>query len=110
MFIQNTQIPKYRYKERERFMKTRRLSLRTKITLVIALLSIICFCLFGMIAYQSISTKLIEQIKAEALHIAEIAASEIDGDDFALIESEEDEQFSYVYDSLTKYRDSEAVE
>ena len=91
-------------------MKTRRLSLRTKITLVIALLSIICFCLFGMIAYQSISTKLIEQIKAEALHIAEIAASEIDGDDFALIESEEDEQFSYVYDSLTKYRDSEAVE
>ena len=91
-------------------MKTRKLSLRTKITLVIASLSVVSFCIFGLIAYKSISTKLIDQIKAEALHIAEIAASEVDGDVFTLIESEEDEQFSSVYDSLVKYRDSDAVE
>jgi len=91
-------------------MKTRRLSLRTKITLVIALSSIICFCVFGVISYQRVSTELIEQIRAEALHIAEIAASELDGDRFANITSEEDDDFTYVYDTLIKYRESEVVE
>ena len=110
MYVQNTQIPKYRYKGRERFMKTRRLSLRTKITLVIALSSIICFCVFGVISYQRVSTELIEQIRAEALHIAEIAASELDGDRFANITSDEDDDFTYVYDTLVKYRESEVVE
>lgn len=91
-------------------MKTRRLSLRIKITLVIALSSIICFCVFGVISYQRVSTELIEQIRAEALHIAEIAASELDGDRFANITSEEDDDFTYVYDTLVKYRESEVVE
>ena len=91
-------------------MKTRRLSLRTKITLVIALSSIICFCVFGVISYQRVSTELIEQIRAEALHIAEIAASELDGDRFANITSDEDDDFTYVYDTLIKYRESEVVE
>jgi len=91
-------------------MKTRRLSLRTKITLVIALSSIICFCVFGVISYQRVSTELIEQIRAEALHIAEIAASELDGDRFANITSDEDDDFTYVYDTLVKYRESEVVE
>ncbi|MBR5368203.1 MAG: methyl-accepting chemotaxis protein [Lachnospiraceae bacterium] len=91
-------------------MKTRRLSLRTKITLVIALSSIICFCVFGVISYQRVSTELIEQIRAEALHIAEIAASDLDGDRFANITSEEDDDFTYVYDTLVKYRESEVVE
>ena len=91
-------------------MKTRKLSLRTKITLVIALSSIVCFCIFGIIAHQRISKELIEQIRAEALHIAEIAASEIDGDSFSTIGSEDDEAFAEVYDALVKYRDNSVVE
>ncbi|MCR5830074.1 MAG: hypothetical protein K6F93_07005 [Lachnospiraceae bacterium] len=91
-------------------MKTRRLSLRTKITLVISISSIVLFCVFGVVAYQRISKELVEQIRAEALHIAEIAASEIDGDKFSTIESTEDPQFTEVYNTLLKYRDSEVVE
>jgi len=91
-------------------MKTRRLSLRTKITLVIALSSIVLFCIFGVISYQRISKELIEQIRSEALHIAEIAASEIDGDKFATVESPDDVAFSEIYDDLIKYRESQVVE
>ena len=91
-------------------MKTRRLSLRTKITLVIALSSIVCFCIFGVVSYQRISKELIEQIRAEALHIAEIAASEVDGDAYVTIESVDDEAFIETYDLLVKYRDSSVVE
>ena len=91
-------------------MKTRKLSLRTKITLVIAVSSIACLSLFGVICYQRVSTELIEQIRAEALHIAEIAASEVDGDMFDTITDYEDEAYKVVFANLEKYRDSSVVE
>ncbi|MCR5521724.1 MAG: methyl-accepting chemotaxis protein, partial [Lachnospiraceae bacterium] len=53
---------------------------------------------------------MIEQIRAEAMHIAEIAASEVDGDSFSTIGSEDDEAFAEVYDALVKYRDNSVVE
>ncbi|MCR5432190.1 MAG: hypothetical protein K6E95_06505 [Lachnospiraceae bacterium] len=91
-------------------MKTRRLSLRTKITLIIAISSVLCLGIFGFVCYQRVSKELIEQIRAEALHIAEIAASEIDGDSYATISDYDDDAFVEVYDGLIKYRESSVVE
>lgn len=91
-------------------MKTRKLSIRVKLTIVISLVSVIGFCLMGIITYSRTSKVLISQIKNDAMGLANVAASEIDGDMFASIESEDDEAYQIVYDSLDKYKLSETIQ
>lgn len=91
-------------------MKTRKLSIRVKLTIIISLVSIIGFCLMGIITYSRVSRILINQIKSDAMGLARVAAGEIEGDIFASIESEEDEAYQIVYDSLDKFKMSETIQ
>lgn len=90
-------------------MKINKLDVGSKLPLYILLTCIVSFLLLGVISYFSVGNILTEQCKKNALEYAQIAASEIDGDRFAQITSEDDEYFNIVYNILDRYRQSELV-
>lgn len=77
---------------------------------IICIISIICFVLVGALFYRIGSQIVFIQTRNEAMRIAQSAASDLDGDRFAAIDSEESSGFKYVYDKLAEYRDSENLD
>lgn len=85
-------------------MKTRKISIRTKLMILISGMCIICLALIGVVTYNRVSRMMVELSKESTMSIAVVAANEIDGTQFATIESVEDDYYQVVYDSLAKYK------
>lgn len=91
-------------------MKTRKLSIRNKLLITISAMSIICCALLGSVTYFRVSDMMISQQKKDAMGLASVAAEEIEGSKFLSIQSEQDEYFQVVLDSLIKYKKSGTIE
>lgn len=91
-------------------MKTRKFSIRLKLTIVISLVSILGFGTLGVIVYNRVGNMLIEQMKQDAMAMARVAAYDVNGEDFASISSPEDEVYSEIYNVLDKYKKSGNIE
>lgn len=87
-------------------MKTRKMSIRAKLMVLISGMCIICLGIIGVITYNRASHMMIEQSKESAMGLAVVAANEINGTQFAAIETVEDAYYQIVYDSLSKYKQS----
>lgn len=82
-------------------MKTRKMSIRAKLMVLISGMCIICLGIIGVITYNRVSHMMIEQSKESAMGLAVVAANEIDGTQFSAIETGEDAYYQIVYDSLS---------
>lgn len=87
-------------------VKTRKMSIRAKLMVLISGMCIICLGVIGIVIYQRVSAMMIQQSKEDAMGLAVTAASEIDGAEFDAIDTEEDDYFQTVYDILSKYKQS----
>lgn len=99
-------------REKEVRVKVRKISIATKIMILISTVTIICSVGLGLILYMRESETLINQAKSSAKDLARCAAVNIDGDAFVQIAEgdEESEEFQAVYDALSVYRDNSSVE
>lgn len=93
-------------------MRVRRLSITSKLTILISFLSVLCVIGFGALTYVRESNNLISRTKENGMSLAACAAGEIDGDSFNAIAEgmEESEEYKDVYDILSVFRDNGNVE
>lgn len=91
-------------------MKTRKFSIRTKLLVAISTIGVICCILLGSITYHIVSNMMVEQSKSDAMALAKVAATEIDGEKYAAIQSADDKSFTDVYEELSKYKESGMIE
>lgn len=91
-------------------MKTRKFSIRTKLLVSVSAIGVICCLLLGTITYRIVSNMMVEQSKSDAMALAKVAAAEIDGEQYAAIQSAEDKSFTEVYEQLSKYKESGMIE
>lgn len=91
-------------------MKTRKFSIRTKLLVAVSAIGVICCLLLGTITYRIVSNMMVEQSKSDAMALAKVAAAEIDGEQYAAIQSAEDKSFTEVYEQLSKYKESGMIE
>lgn len=90
-------------------MKYGKIKLEEKFIILIFLVGIFCFGLLGFLSYKQIGQLMISQNKQDAMSIAKIAASEIDGDAFAQITSTEDDAYQQIYHELSNYRSNNLI-
>ncbi len=93
-------------------MRVRRLSITSKLTILISFLSVLCVIGVGTLTYVRESNNLISRTKENGMALAACAAGEINGDSFNVIAEgmEESEEYRTVYDSLSVFRDNGNVE
>lgn len=90
-------------------LKDLRSNIKLKTLTAILFLSLICFGVVGVIIFNNIKSSVISKVKSTAMDMALIAASEINGDDLENISSESDEEYTKIFDTLSKYEKSKSV-
>ncbi len=92
-------------------MKVRKVSISTKLLLLITGVSILCTVALGGIIYSKLKVTFIERFKLNALELASCAASTIDGDKLEKIEvgSENTPEYAEIYNELSIYRDNSSI-
>lgn len=76
---------------------------------IICLISIMCFIMLGVFFFGKGSQIVINQVKNEAMQMAQTAAKDIDGDVFFAINAKESQEFKDVYDKLSNYKSNESL-
>ncbi len=92
-------------------MKVRKMSISTKLLLLITVVNILCTVTLGGVIYSKLRTTFISQFKLNALEMAACAANTIDGDMLDMIEigSEDTPEYNAIYDELSVYRDNSSI-
>lgn len=93
-------------------VKTKRLSIASKLMFCISGVSVLCSVVLGVGTYQKVSTSLIDQAKTNGIELSKCAASEINGDLFGSIQEgmEDSDEFQEVYKKLANFRDNSSIE
>lgn len=87
-------------------MKTRRMSLKIRLVIYISVLCVFCCSIMSWFMYLRVRKTMIEQSKTDAMGLASVAASEIDGTLYEMLTSEDDEYFGIAYNELSKYKNT----
>lgn len=93
-------------------LKTRRLSISTKIFIIVFITALVIAMITGMVSITVLKNTIYYSTKEEALNQAIIASAQIDGDLFEeYMNSGDDSSVAYssVYDHLSTFRNSSAV-
>lgn len=90
-------------------MKKRPLKLESKYILGIFMVGICCFIILGYLIYHQVSLMMINQCKDDAMGLAQVAASHINGDDFENIRSTDCKEYEETYEILDRYSNSNLI-
>ena len=84
-------------------MNLNKLSTRHKSTIFVFTIAAIIFLLMAVLTYNGVSRLLFDQSRQTGMSLARTIAQDIDGDEFARIDSEDDPEYTEILNKLNRY-------